>query len=191
MAAPEKNQFWKLRAKHGRDRLFESPQLLWEAASEYFEYCDSNPFYKIEQKKGNTIISKNSIENLTDNQLKEISSPLVELPEYVIYKYEGLCLYLGCGIHYFDQFESSLEGKYDEISKDFSAVLTRIRLIIRDNQLTGGVYNALNPMLIARMNNVKERTDITSNDKDIQGIGNIVITREDYKAIGNTIDKDV
>ena len=45
MAASKNNQFWKLRNKHGRDTLFSSPELLWSAACEYFDWCDENPWY--------------------------------------------------------------------------------------------------------------------------------------------------
>ena len=40
MAAPKGNQFWMLRSKHGRDKLFATPEALWEAACEYFQWCD-------------------------------------------------------------------------------------------------------------------------------------------------------
>ncbi|WP_347174524.1 hypothetical protein [Parabacteroides goldsteinii] len=45
MAASKNNQFWKLRSKHGRDILFSSPEFLWSAACEYFDWCDENPWY--------------------------------------------------------------------------------------------------------------------------------------------------
>ena len=38
MAAPKGNQFWMLRSKHGRDKLFATPEALWEAACEYFQW---------------------------------------------------------------------------------------------------------------------------------------------------------
>ena len=31
------NQFWKARAKHGRSKIFSSPNQLWKAAIEYFD----------------------------------------------------------------------------------------------------------------------------------------------------------
>ena len=34
MAANLGNQFWKNRSKHGRDKLFATPDLLWQAASD-------------------------------------------------------------------------------------------------------------------------------------------------------------
>ena len=50
MAAPKGNQFWKLRSKHGRDKLFTTPELLWEAACEYFEWIDENPLIQIDYR---------------------------------------------------------------------------------------------------------------------------------------------
>ena len=44
MAVPKGNQFWKIRSKHGRDKLFATPELMLEAAMEYFEWCDANPW---------------------------------------------------------------------------------------------------------------------------------------------------
>lgn len=48
MPAPKKNQFWKLRSRHGRKRLFASAKLLWEAAEEYFAWADKTPWHKTE-----------------------------------------------------------------------------------------------------------------------------------------------
>ena len=46
--APAGNQFWRMRSKHGRDKIFSSPEILWEAACEYFQWCDDNPWKKNE-----------------------------------------------------------------------------------------------------------------------------------------------
>ena len=37
MAAPNGNEFWKLRSKHGRDKIFKTPDNLWEACQDYFK----------------------------------------------------------------------------------------------------------------------------------------------------------
>ena len=62
MAAPKGNQFWKLRSKHGRDKLFATPDLLWQAACEYFEWCDKHPWYKSEAIKN--AINKNAVQQI-------------------------------------------------------------------------------------------------------------------------------
>ena len=43
MPAPTGNQFWKLRSSHGRKPKFASPDELWEACCEYFEWAESHP----------------------------------------------------------------------------------------------------------------------------------------------------
>ena len=48
MSAPKGNQFWKLRSKHGRDKIWESPELLWESCVEYFEATDERKWIKVE-----------------------------------------------------------------------------------------------------------------------------------------------
>ena len=59
MGAPKGNQFWKLRSKHGRDKLFTTPELLWQAACEYFEWCENNPKIRL-PKRARRDLSKDS-----------------------------------------------------------------------------------------------------------------------------------
>lgn len=69
MAAPKGNKFWMLRSKHGRDKLFATPELLWEAACEYFQWCDENPWTtrKAIQKTVPVRVAKGK-EVVTENQ---------------------------------------------------------------------------------------------------------------------------
>lgn len=126
MPAPEGNQFWKLRSKHGRDRLFETPDLLWEAACEYFEWCQKNPLIEID--------------------FKGKDADKVELPRMMAFTMQGLCLYLDCNTAYFRQFK----GNLPEGEKDFSTVITRIEETIYHQKFTGAAAGFLNPNIIAR-----------------------------------------
>lgn len=133
MAAPEGNQFWKLRSKHGRDKLFASPDLLWEAACEYFQWCDDNPLIEIDFK------GKDAIR--------------CELPKMRAYTLQGLCLYLGVNTRYFKDFkQADHEG--------FSPVLTRIEETIYNQKFTGSAAGFLNPSIIARDLGLMERQEI-------------------------------
>lgn len=185
MPAPTGNQFWKLRSKHGRKRLFETPELLWEAAAEYFEWCDNHPYKKPEQKKGNTIIPKNFEGDIS--QLKDI----IDIETLRPYTMQGLCLYLDCGVNYFNQFEESLKGKDDEKSKDFSLIITRIKEIVQSQQIEGGMIGAYNPMLTARILGLKDKQDITSNDNEIKGIARIKFVSGEAKQISEDLDNSV
>lgn len=142
MAAPAGNQFWKLRSKHGRDRLFETPQELWEACEEYFEWCEENPLIEV------------------DFRGKDVEE--VRLPKMRAFTIQGLCLYLGCNVLYFKQFEESIKDKTDELAKDFSIILSRVREIIYTQKFTGAAAGFLNPNIIARDLGLTDKTDITT-----------------------------
>lgn len=126
MAAPEGNQFWKLRSKHGRNKLFESPDLLWEAACEYFEWCDENPLMEVD--------------------FKGKDADRVELPKMRAFTLHGLCRYLDCNTEYFRNFKNQERVN----AEDFSSVITRIEEIIYDQKFTGAAAGFLNPNIIAR-----------------------------------------
>lgn len=148
MGAPIGNQFWKLRSKHGRDRLFADAKLLEEAADEYFEWCESNPLIEID--------------------FKGKDADKVELPRMRAFTIQGLCLYLRCNVQYFNDFERKVIGDSEEVSdKDFSAAITRIKEIIYTQKYTGAAAGFLNPNLISRDLGLADRKDITSDGQPI------------------------
>ncbi|OJV40845.1 MAG: hypothetical protein BGO29_14855 [Bacteroidales bacterium 36-12] len=159
MAAPKGNQFWKLRSKHGRDKLFNSPGLLWRVACEYFQWCDDNPFYEVEQVKS-------TVKPYKDKDTGEVIFPnqFVELPKMRPYTLQGLCLYIGCNVKYFNDFDKQLENKEDEASKDFSEIVTRIRETIYNQKFSGAASGFLNPNIIARDLGLSDRQELTGKD---------------------------
>lgn len=136
MAAPVGNQFWKLRSKHGRDKLFQTPDLLWEAACEYFEWCDEHPLIEVD--------------------FKGKDATRVEMPKMRPYTIHGLCIYLDCNTTYFNDFK-----KADH--EGFSEVLTRIMEIIYNQKFSGAAAGFLNPNIIARDLGLRDTTttDVT------------------------------
>ena len=155
MGAPTGNEFWKLRSKHGRDKLFQSPELLWDAAEEYFQWSVDNPLIEIDYK------GKDALK--------------VQIPKMRAFTIQGLCLYLGVNIQYLNDFENSLKDKSLQINKDFSSVITRIKESIYHQKFQGAAAGFLNPNIIARDLGLKESTDITTGgDKFIQPVINIM-----------------
>lgn len=150
MGAPSGNQFWKLRSKHGRDKLFETPQLMWEAACEYFEWCENNPLIEVD--------------------FKGKDAKRVEMPKMRAFTLIGLCIYLDCSSSYFRAF------KITTSNKDFLTVITHIEEVIYNQKFTGAAAGFLNPNIIARDLGLidKSAVDITeqplfSNDADSSG----------------------
>lgn len=128
-AAPRRNQFWKNRSKHGRDKLFTTPDLLWTAATEYFEWCDKNPWIKNEAIKSG-----------------DYAGQIVKVPTSRPYTLTGLSLYLDVNADYFRQFKENLK----ENEQDFSWVITRIEETIYTQKFEGAAIGAFNANIIAR-----------------------------------------
>lgn len=137
MAAPKGNQFWKLRSKHGRDKLFESPDLLWESACEYFEWCDENPFIQID--------------------FKGKDADKVEITRMRPYTWDGLETFL--------EIESLRDYKTNEDYKDFSQVITRIGKIIYDQKFSGAASGFFNASIIARDLGLADKKEIDADVK--------------------------
>src|SRR5687767_9006913 len=83
----EGNEFWRLRSKHGRDKLFATPALMLEAAIEYFKHCDDNPWKKAELVRGKR------------------GYVLKDVPVRMPYTLMGFCLYVGANTDYWRTFK--------------------------------------------------------------------------------------
>ncbi|OPB99183.1 hypothetical protein BAS10_04560 [Elizabethkingia meningoseptica] len=120
------NQFWKLRSKHGRDTLFSTPEKLWEAACEYFQWVAENPLLetRVFQYKGKVV--------------KE------DVPIMRAMTMQQLCFYLKCDESYFRTF------KRNENNKDFFTVIADIENIVYTQKFQGAAGNLLNANLISR-----------------------------------------
>lgn len=156
MSAPKGNQFWKLRSKHGRDKLFETPQLMWRAACEYFQWCEDNPLYEL--KVFGTGLEK-------------------KVPKMRAMTLSGLCFYLNCNEVYFNQFESALD-KDKKIDQDFSKVIKEIRAIIYNQKFTGAAADLLNANIIARDLGLSDTQKI-NHDVNVKGLPDITIKSTD------------
>ena len=122
-AAPVGNKFWMARTKHGRDKLFASPEALWEACCEYFEWVENNPLWEAKafSYQGETSIA--------------------ELPKMRAMTISGLCLFLDITQETWNQWRKS---------DDFSEIVTRADEVIRSQKFAGAAAELLNPNIIAR-----------------------------------------
>lgn len=152
MGAPKGNQFWKLRSKHGRDKLFASPELLLESAFEYFQWCDDNPW---------VTTKTSSSEKGTFTEEKPTQRP---------YSKTGWYVYIGCSDTWLKEFKRTA-------SEDFLLVIKEIENIIDTNQWEGASVGAFNANIIARTLGLKERTDTTTDDQPISNTVNVEIVR--------------
>lgn len=152
MGAPKGNQFWKIRSKHGRDKIFATPEILENAAIEYFEWVDSTPLLEDTAFHFQGTVVHDNIEKKRP------------------YTIHALCLYLGVDSKFFSQFEKGLLEKDDKISKDFYAVCTRIRETIYNQKFEGASSGFFNANIIARDLHLRDNTDVTTDGKEITNI---------------------
>jgi hypothetical protein len=153
MAAPEGNQFWKLRATHGRGKIFESPELLWDAACQYFESTDSRKWVKKDW------VGKDAVQVEREN----------ETP----YTKTGLCLFL-------DISEWRLLVDLKSVSEDFSQVVSRIENIIITQKTEGASVGAFNASIVSLELGLRQQIDHTTNGENLPS-ANPIITVEIVK----------
>ena len=157
MSAPEGNQFWKIRTKHGRDKLFSSSDILWEEACKYFEWCDKNPWAETTTKT-KAIGTKKGVDGKKADDTGKEDVNLIESSNTPIarpYTISGLFIYLGCNTQYLSQFKAALPK--DE--QDFSLIITCIEEIIYTQKFEGAAVGAFNATIISRDLGLRDKSE--------------------------------
>lgn len=138
------NDWWNLRSKHGRDKLFASPQLLWEAACEYFQWCLDNP-----NKRGE-IVKYEGWANVVDVKTR---TPFTR---------EGLCLYLDASTSYFREFKRTCNDK------DFLTVIDKIEDTIQRQQFDGVLSGEYPGQIVSQYLGLVTKQDVTTGGERLQ-----------------------
>lgn len=120
MSAPKGNKFWELRTKHGRDKIFSSPEVLRKAASEYFEAVLNNP-----------------IEAQDNKGTKNVNNVQFIRP----FTIRGLCIFLDIDRVTYIEYRKH---------EDFSNVARKIDDIIYNQKFEGAAVGIFNHNIIAR-----------------------------------------
>ncbi len=123
MAAPKGNRFWEARAKHGRDLIFTSSDILWAACCEYFVWVDDNPLQEVKAFAFQGIVTQESI------------------PKMRAMTIDGLCLFLDI---------STDTWKLYTDREDFIGVTRKAENVIRSQKFSGAAADLLNANIIAR-----------------------------------------
>jgi hypothetical protein len=132
MPAPIENQFWRARSSHGRKLLFESPEKLWEACCEYFEWVEDNP---LSEEK--LFASQGEITRVQASKMRAMTLA-------------GLSTFLGIGEQTWRDYR---------VRKDFSEVISKVESIIWDQKFSGAAAGILNANIIARDLGLSEKTE--------------------------------
>ncbi len=133
------NQIWKARSKHGRDKIFSDPEILWSACVEYFEWVDANPLWEVKsyQFQGAPVQD--------------------QIPKMRAMTIGGLCIFLDID---FTTWKDYL------VHPDYSRVCTKVEQIIRDQKFSGAAADQLNASIIARDLGLADKTDLNHGGQD-------------------------
>jgi hypothetical protein len=139
MSATKGNQFWKARAKHGRDKIFKTPNAMLDAAFEYFSWVENNPLTK-------SIVFQGAVSG-TEDLMRAMTI-------------KGLCIFWGVNTFYLNDFVGNLDLDKKE-DKDFSQVINTIKEIIETQKFEGASAGLLNPNIIARDLGLTDRKELS------------------------------
>jgi len=123
MPAPKGNQFWKFRTKHGANKIFSDPLVLWEECVNYFKWCKDNPL-----KEEKVFHSAGEITRASVNKLRAMTLT-------------GLCFYLKISDETWRVYRND---------KDLNGVIREAEQVIYDQKFTGAAADMLNANIIAR-----------------------------------------
>jgi len=128
------NNFWHRKKKPGSGKRISSPDLLWQMACDYFEWCDSNPIYKSELPRS----SKHEV---------------ALIPHERPYTKIGLCSYLCIGRETLDRYIS--QKGYEEYH-DVGELIENVIFTQKFERAAIGVYNANLIVRDLRLSDVRE-----------------------------------
>lgn len=138
----------------------ETPEKMWELFCDYREHIWANPIKIIEQKKGYTIVPKG-----IDIDYSQLLNPIVEMPARRPLTLEGFENYCA------DNDIISDLGDYfantDERYSDYTTICKRIRKVIRQDQIEGGMAGIYNPSITQRLNGLVEKTQNDNINREV------------------------
>ncbi|KKF37058.1 DNA-packaging protein [Erwinia tracheiphila] len=133
MAPPKGNRFWEARSSHGRKPVFESPEALWAASVEYFEWVEKHPL-----KEQKIFCFQGAVTRATVNKMRAMTV-------------KGLCLFLDISHTTWNNYCAKQE---------FEEITTQISNVIYDQKFSGAAADLLNASIIARDLGLKDQQQI-------------------------------
>jgi hypothetical protein len=181
MVAPKKNEFWKLRSKHGREKIFASPALLWSAAMEFMEALHGSPLKSYDYKSSMKTIRK-------------VTIPLMRAPTW-----QRFGLFCEVDSSFFKNFKLRLKKEVETLNakkklskkdkeklalnEDFIAILTRIQDLFFAEKFEGAAAGILKESIISRDLHLQDtaKVDHKSSDGSMTPKPTIVVIDKEAK----------
>jgi hypothetical protein len=123
-----------MRSSHGRAPIFGSPEDLWSACCEYFDWVEENPLY---EAKAFAYQGDVKVESLPKMRAMTVT---------------GLCIFLDISVKTWAEYRER---------QDFTPITTRVDEIIRTQKFQGAAADLLNPNIIARDLGLAEKSELS------------------------------
>lgn len=123
-------QLWKRRV--GRPVKFETPDALWEACCEYFQWCDDNPLFETKAFAYQGVVTQDI------------------LPKMRAMTLSGMQFFIGLSRQGWQEYKAK---------PAFSDICNEIETVVYNQKFAGAAADLLNPVIIARDLGLKEKTE--------------------------------
>jgi len=158
---PKGNEFWKARSVNKPDKIFSTPEALWEAALEYFTWVENNPLW----------------EQRLVTYLGEWER--VDMPKKRMMTLEGLCSFLGVTTRTWHNYKN-YEG-YEETCRLIFDLITQ-------QNVEGAASNQLNQLIVVRKLGLKDKKEL-SGDQNAP-ISTVRMDSKEYAAVRSQMLKE-
>ena len=138
MAAPVGNKFWEMRSSHGRKPIFKTPEDVWVASCEYFNWCYETPLLETKAFAYEGMVT------------------LEELPKMRAMTIQGLCFFL--------DISDETWSNYCE-KEDFIGICNDIKRVIFTQKFEGASAGLLNASIITRELGLADKKETTIDGK--------------------------
>lgn len=138
MVAPVGNKFWLQRSSHGRKPVFATPDDMWKAACEYFEWVYNNP---LEETKAFAYEGEVTLE---------------DIPKMRAMTIQGLCFFL--------DISDDTWANYSK-NEDFLGICNDIKRVIFTQKFEGASAGLLNSSIIVRELGLADKKESTIDAK--------------------------
>ena len=153
----------------------------------YFDHVDNNPLFQYEQRRGNIQIPEGYTGDLNDLFL-------IKIPKPKIYLEGALCTWLGFDKDYINDtitksrlliLDKDISEELREEKRELLRILTYARNNCSNQKIALAGAGLANPMIVSRLEGLRDRQDITSDDKPL----NMTVTVAS-KELGNKLNKE-
>lgn len=144
-------------------------ELAWQ---QYFEWSDSNPWYKNEAVKSG-----------------DRAGQIIAVPTVRPYTELGFCVFHDLGEKYLTELGHTLQGREDKKCKELSNILARARAKCYNQKFEGAAVGAFNANIIARVLGLTDKQEVKNNNVNYNT--DIKVSEEEAKAIHDAIMKNI